>query len=335
LPVAATPKQDEFMTFSIIRRPSWSIAERDATPEELFLDRREALKGVAACGAGLVLSGSAAFAAEEKDPSAHLYPAKRNEAYKLDRALTPEDLTSKYNNFYEFGQSKNIYRAAQALKTRPWQIKIDGMVEKPFEIGIDDLLKKVQLEERLYRLRCVEGWSMTIPWTGFPMKALLDIAMPQSGAKYVRMETFKDPEVAPGQRQVWYPWPYVEGCSMEEAANELAFMVTGAYGKPLAKQYGAPIRLHMPWKYGFKAVKSIKRITFTDKRPKSFWQGLQGAEYGFWGNVNPEVSHPRWSQATEAVLGQNKRVPTLIWNGYGEQVASLYTELQKKEKIFF
>ena len=321
------------MTFNILHKPNWAIPEAEATPEAMFLDRRQALQGAMALGAGLMLPGMAIAAG--KDPSAHLYPAKRNEAYKLDRPLTAEKLTSTYNNFYEFGSSKNIYKAAQALETRPWQIKIDGLVEKPFEIGIDDILKKVQLEERLYRLRCVEAWSMTIPWTGFPMKALLDLAKPQSGAKYIRMETFKDAKMAPGQRQVWYPWPYVEGCSMEEAANELAFMVTGAYGKPLAKQYGAPIRLHMPWKFGFKGVKSIKRITFTDKRPKSFWQNLQAAEYGFWANVNPEVDHPRWSQATEAGLGANKRVPTLMWNGYGEQVAGLYKELEKKEKIFF
>ncbi len=320
-------------SFNIIRRPTWAIPEREAAPEELFLNRRKAMQAAAALGAGLVMPNLSW--AQDKDPTASLYPAKRNEAYKLDRPLTEEKLTSTYNNYYEFGSSKNIHQAAQKLNIRPWMIQIDGMVEKPFEIGFDDLVKKVQLEERLYRLRCVEAWSMTIPWTGFPMKALLDLAKPQSGAKYVRMETFKDPEIAPGQKQVWYPWPYVEGCSIEEAANELAFIVTGAYGKPLAKQYGAPLRLHMPWKYGFKAVKSIKRVTFTDKRPKSFWQSLQAAEYGFWANVNPDESHPRWSQATEAVLGTQKRVPTLMWNGYGEQVASLYTELGKKEKIFF
>lgn len=321
--------------FTILNRPDWHIDERDATPEEIFFDRRSALQGMAAIGGGLLLPGTTLAQSGAKDPSAHLYPAKRNEAYKLDRPLTPEKIGSFYNNFYEFGSTKNIHKAAQALKTRPWVIKIDGDVEKPFEIGIDDLLKKVKLEERLYRFRCVEAWSMAVPWSGFPMKALLDIAKPLSKAKYVRMETFKDPSIAPGQKQVWYPWPYVEGCTIEEAANELAFMVTGAYGKPMAKQHGAPLRLHMPWKYGFKGVKSIKRISFTSKRPKSFWQHLQGAEYGFWANVNPKVDHPRWSQATERVLGTQKRVPTLMWNGYGEQVASLYTELQKKEKIFF
>ena len=185
------------------------------------------------------------------------------------------------------------------------------MVEKPQEIDIDDLLKKVQLEERLYRLRCVEAWSMAIPWSGFPMAKLVELAKPLSSAKYVRMETFHDPKIAPGQRQTWYPWPYVEGLTIAEATNELAFMVTGAYGKPVPKQMGAPIRLAVPWKYGFKSVKSIVRFTFTDQRPKSYWKSLQGGEYGFWANVNPEVSHPRWSQATEEVIGTSERRPTL------------------------
>ncbi len=317
---------------NVIRRRGWEIPEREATPEAWFFNRREMLTAAGLTGASMLLPSLAA--AQEADPSAGLYPAKRNEKYKLDRELTEERFTSRYNNFYEFGGDKSIWQAAQALKIRPWMIKVDGMVEKPFEIGIDDLLKKVQLEERLYRLRCVEAWGMTIPWTGFPMKQLVDLCKPASGAKYVVMQTFKDPKIAPGQRQAWYPWPYTEGCTLEEANNELAFMVTGAYGKPAAKQYGAPIRLHMPWKYGFKAVKSIQHITFTDKRPVVFWEKLQGQEYGFWGNVNPEVDHPRWSQATETVLGDGKRVPTLIWNGYGEYVAGMYKGLEKSEKLF-
>ncbi|HRJ68771.1 MAG TPA: protein-methionine-sulfoxide reductase catalytic subunit MsrP, partial [Beijerinckiaceae bacterium] len=210
---------------------------------------------------------------------------------------------------------------------------IDGMVEKPMEVGIDDLIKAMPLEERVYRMRCVEAWGMTVPWTGFPMKALLDYARPLSGAKFVRMETFLDPKIAPGQRSAGYPWPYVEGLTMAEAANELTMLVTGVYGKPAAKQFGAPIRLIVPWKYGFKGVKSIRRFTFTDKRPVGLWEALQPSEYGFWANVNPAVAHPRWSQATEEVLGQGKRVPTLIWNGYGEFVADLYAG-QEKERLF-
>lgn len=317
---------------NIIRRRGWEIPDSKATPEEWFFNRREMLKAVGLATTSMLLPSLAA--AQEADPSAGLYPAKRNEKYKLDRDITEERFNSRYNNFYEFGGDKDIYTAAQALKTRPWMIKFDGMIEKPFELGIDDLLKQVQLEERTYRLRCVEAWGMTIPWTGFPMKALLDIAKPLSSAKYVVMQTFRDPKIAPGQRQSWYPWPYTEGCTIAEAANELSFMVTGAYGKPAAKQFGAPIRLHQPWKYGFKAVKSIQRVTFTDQRPKSFWESLQAAEYGFWANVNPEVDHPRWSQATETVLGEGKRVPTLMWNGYGEYVADLYKGMEKTEKLF-
>ncbi len=307
---------------NIIHRKGWEIPERLATPEDVFLNRRTLMKGAAALGAGSMLP-AAAFA-QSKDPSAHLYPAPRNELYKLDRPLTPEKINSNYNNFFEFGSTKFIADAAQRLQTRPWTIKFDGLVEKPREVDIDTLLKAVRLEERLYRLRCVEAWSMTIPWTGFPMKQLLDFAKPTSGAKYVRMETFMDPKIAPGQRQSWNPWPFIDGCTIEEAANDLAFMVTGAYGKPLANQFGAPIRVHMPWKYGFKAVKSIVRVSFVAERPKGFWETLQPAEYGFWANVNPEVTHPRWSQATEEVLGTRERVPTLLFNGYGEFVADLY-----------
>ena len=209
------------------------------------------------------------------------------------------------------------------------------MVEKEQKVDIDTLLKAMPLEERLYRHRCVEAWAIAVPWTGFPMKALLDLARPAAGAKYVVMETFNDKKMAPGQRQFWYPWPYVETITIEEAANELSIIGTGAYGKPMPKQNGAPLRLVVPWKYGFKQIKSIVRFTFTDKAPKSFWQKVQSKEYGFWANVNPEVDHPRWSQATEKLLGTGKRVPTQLYNGYAEQVAELYTEIQKKEKTFF
>ena len=205
--------------------------------------------------------------------------------------------------------------------------------QKAIEIGIDDLLKKMPLEERLYRHRCVEAWSMAVPWSGFAMSALVALAKPLSAAKYLRMETFLDAAEAPGQKQFWYPWPYIEGVTLAEANNELAFMVTGMYGKPVPKQDGAPLRLVLPWKYGFKSVKSIVRISFTDKQPTTFWQTVQGDEYGFWANVNPEVPHPRWSQETERVLGTDQRVPTQKWNGYGEFVAHLYDGLQN-EKLF-
>jgi len=316
---------------NVIHRRGWEIPEREATPEELVFNRRALMKGAALIGAGAMLPGAAL--AQGADPSASLYPAPRNERYRLDRPPHTEDVTGRYNNFYEFGSTKFIWDAAQKLQTRPWTIKFDGLVEKPREVDIDTLLKAVKLEERLYRLRCVEAWSMTIPWTGFPMKQLLDFAKPLSGAKYVRMETFLEPKIAVGQRQTWFPWPFVDGCTIEEAANELAFMVTGAYGKPLAKQFGAPLRVHMPWKYGFKAVKSITRVSFVADRPKGFWEALQPQEYGFWANVNPAVDHPRWSQATEEVLGTRDRIPTVLFNGYGEFVADLYKG-KEKEKLW-
>jgi len=315
----------------VIRRRGWEIPERCATPEHLFFDRRAFLAATGA--AALALTGGAAQAqrvADLPDPTASLYPVTRNEKYALDRPLTDEKINANYNNFYEFSSSKSVARAAQALKLRPWTIKIDGMVEKEQVIGIDDLLKQVTLEERLYRHRCVEAWSMAIPWSGFPLTKLLEIAKPLASAKYLRMETFLDKSMAPEQRKTYYPWPYVEGLTMAEAANELAFLVTGAYGHPVAKQMGAPLRLAVPWKYGFKSIKSIVRFNFTDERPVSYWEALQASEYGFWANVNPQVAHPRWSQATEEFIGTGERKPTLLFNGYGEYVADLYKGLEKE-----
>ncbi len=203
--------------------------------------------------ASLPASRSAQRITDQPDPTIDLYPGKRNETFTLDRPITDEKINGNYNNFYEFNSSKNVAKQAQALKIRPWTIKIDGMVEKPIEVGIDDLVRKFGVEERLYRHRCVEAWSMAMPWSGFPMAKLVELAKPLSSATYVRMETFLDKSIAPGQKQSWFPWPYVEGLTMAEATNELAFLATGAYGKPIAKQHGAPIRLAVPWKYGFKS----------------------------------------------------------------------------------
>jgi methionine sulfoxide reductase catalytic subunit len=320
----------------IKKKRGWEMPESAATPEHLFHGRRRLLKAAAAgsiLAAAAPLLGGTSRAGDEADPTADLYPAKRNERYVLDRAVTPEKYVTSYNNFYEFGSQKDISDAAQALKLRPWTVAIDGMVEKKMTIGIDDLIRKVPLEERLYRHRCVEAWSIAVPWTGFPLKAILDLAQPLGSAKYLRMETFMDAKVAPGQKAFWYPWPYVEGLTVAEAANELSFIATGAYGKPLAKQNGAPLRLVTPWKYGFKSVKSIVKFTFTDQRPDTFWEHLQASEYGFWANVNPAVPHPRWSQASERIIGTDERRPTLIWNGYGEFVASMYDGL-KGERLF-
>jgi sulfoxide reductase catalytic subunit YedY len=310
----------------VIRRKGWEIPEHETTPEALFWDRRAVLSALGGTAAAAALPG-AAFAQE--DPLAKYFPATRNEAFKLDRPLTPEAVNGNYNNFYEFGTDKGIASAAQKLKTRPWQVTIDGLVEAPIKLDFEELIAKMPLEERLYRLRCVEAWSMTIPWTGFPLAKLVELAKPTSAAKYLRMETFMDKDMAVGQRRLlFYPWPYVEGLTMAEATNDLAFMAVGAYGKPLPKQHGAPIRLAVPWKYGFKSVKSIVRFEFTAERPKSFWEQLQPSEYGFWANVNPEVSHPRWSQASERVLTTGDRVPTQLYNGYGEWVAGIYKDIK-------
>jgi sulfoxide reductase catalytic subunit YedY len=314
---------------NVIRRRGWALPERVATPEHLFFDRRAFLAATGAVLAAPTLA-AAQRVTDVPDPSAGLYPVKRNDKYVLDRPVTDEAINTTYNNFYEFGSSKTISRAAQALKLRPWTVKIDGMVGKPIEIGLDDLLAKMPLEERLYRHRCVEAWSMAIPWSGFPMAKLVELAQPLSSAKYIKMETFLDREVASGQRASWYPWPYVEGLTMAEATNELAFLVTGAYGKPVSKSQGAPLRLAVPWKYGFKSIKSITHFTFTDQRPRTFWEALQASEYGFWANVNPQVPHPRWSQASEELIGIGERRPTLLFNGYAEYVAPLYQGLESE-----
>ena len=312
-------------------RRGWELAESAATPEHVFRDRRRLCQAIAA-GPILIAAGARGVRADDPtaDPSASLYPVARNARYVLDRDLTPEGEATSYNNYYEFGSSKDVKDEAQALPVRPWSITIDGMAESPQTIEIDDLLKKMPLEERLYRHRCVEAWAMAVPWSGFPLKALVELARPQSTATYLRMETFMNPDVAEGQRAVWYPWPYVEGLTIAEATNDLAFIATGVYGKPLPPQNGSPLRLAVPWKYGFKSIKSIVKFTFTDQRPVSFWETLQASEYGFWANVNPEVPHPRWSQATERLLGSGERVPTQLFNGYAEFVADLYKGLESE-----
>jgi methionine sulfoxide reductase catalytic subunit len=314
----------------VIRRRGWELAEHAATPERLAFDRRSLLGAGAALAASAVLPAPVRAEQEPADPSEDLYPMRRNEKYTLDRPITDAKINGAYNNFYEFGSSKLIAKPAQALKIRPWTVKIDGMVERPREIGIDELMRKMPLEERLYRHRCVEAWSMAIPWSGFPFAKLVEFAQPLASAKYVRMETFLEPSVASGQRQTWYPWPYVEGLTIAEATNELAFLAIGAYGKPMPKQHGAPLRLAVPWKYGFKSIKSIVRFSFTDQRPKGFWEALQASEYGFWANVNPKVPHPRWSQATEELIGLGEHRPTLPFNGYAEYVAHLYKGLENE-----
>lgn len=320
----------------IKQKRNWDLSENAVLDESKFLQRRQILKGLGL--GGLIASSPSllkeAFAAADADPSAHLYPAARNALYEAEAAVTPEKIATTYNNFYEFGSHKEISKAAQALKIRPWSVLIDGHVEQEMQIDIDDLLAKMPMEERIYRHRCVEAWSMVVPYSGFALRELVKLAKPTSKAKYLVMQTFEDKEVATGQRQFWYPWPYTEGLSMEEANHDLAFIATGLYGKPIPKQNGAPLRLAVPWKYGFKHVKSIVRFTFSETRPVSFWQKLNENEYGFWANVNPEVKHPRWSQATERDIATGDRIPTHIYNGYGEAVVDLYAEIGKKEPLF-
>lgn len=308
----------------------WDLPEGRATPESIFLNRRAFMIGGAAVGGavlgGLMLNrGPLDVAAVAPDPSRGLYPAPRNVRYAAERAITPEGVSTTYNNFYEFGTAKQVRGATYGLPLRPWTLSFSGLVEKEMTVGIDDLLAQVNLEERVYRHRCVEGWSMVVPWTGFPLKALIDLAKPLGSAKYVRMAAFNLPDVASGQRQTWYPWPYVEALTIAEATHELAFMVTGAYGKPLAKSMGAPLRLSVPWKYGFKSIKSVVEISFVEDRPRTFWPQLDPSAYGFWANVNPGVPHPRFSQATERDIGTGETVPTTPFNGYGSYVAGLYS----------
>jgi sulfoxide reductase catalytic subunit YedY len=305
----------------IIRRRGWEIAESQVTPESAVLNRRSLLGGTAAILAAAPASIVPGAATADPNPK-----------YQPGRALTEEKYSTTYNNYYEFSESKTLWREAQALKTSPWTIEIAGMVKQPRKLAYEDLLKQVSIEERIYRHRCVETWAMTVPWSGFPMSQLLQLAEPLGAAKYLAFETSQDKTMG-GLDQPLYPWPYVDGLAIDEAANELAFITTGMYGKPLPPQNGGPIRMTTPWKYGFKQVKSIVKVTFTDKRPRCFWQDINAGEYGFWANVNPDVAHPRWSQAHERLLGSNETVPTQIYNGYGDFVAGLYSN-RKSEKLF-
>jgi methionine sulfoxide reductase catalytic subunit len=294
---------------STSKRLTWA----DVTPKAAFLNRRSLIAGAA----GLVLAGPAA---------AKLSYAKSS--YSTDaEPNTFEDITS-YNNFYEFGLGKeDPAQNAGALTVAPWSVAIDGLVEKPGNYDLADILKGVALEERIYRFRCVEAWSMVVPWIGFPLSQLLDRVGVQPGAKYVAMETLVRPEEMPGQASAILDWPYREGLRLDEAMHPLTILATGLYGEEMPKQNGAPIRLVVPWKYGFKSIKSVVRISLTETQPQTTWNMQNAGEYGFYSNVNPEVDHPRWSQATERRIGAGLfggREPTLKFNGYGDEVASLY-----------
>jgi len=307
----------------IIHRPGWNAPEAEVTPRALVTGRRALMASTLLAAPAMAQMGAAP----------PLPPHTRNERFQGGRALTAEREATTYNNFYEFGSHKGIWRDAQRMPRRPWRLQVNGLVENPREFDIDDLIRLMPIEERIYRLRCVEAWAMTVPWTGFPLKALLDVVRPMGSARYLAFQTAQLPAVMPGLRQTWFPWPHMEACTIAEAQNDLTFMPIGMYGQPLPQQNGGPLRVVFPWKYGFKSGKSLVRITVQEARPATFWGTVQPQEYGFWANVNPAVPHPRWSQATERLLGSNERVPTTIWNGYGEWVAGMYQGLEG-ERLF-
>ena len=308
------------------KKKSWEISESSVTDESFFRNRRSFFNSFGKSALMFSLYPSFSLASYQTTN-------KLNKKYFLPLPYTSEKLATTYTNFYEFGSSKNIWRRASKLKVDNWSIKIDGLVKKNKTFDIDDLKKLIGLEERIYRFRCVEGWAMVVPWFGFPVNKILDIVDPDKDANYLRFETFYDPKIAPGQKQNWYPWPYVEGVTIEEAKNDLAFFATGMYGKDIPNQNGAPLRLILPWKYGFKSIKSIVKITFTKDKPIGLWEKLAPKEYGFWANVNPNVPHPRWSQSKEQLLGTNEFQKTQIYNGYEENVSYLYSNFSQQEKL--
>jgi sulfoxide reductase catalytic subunit YedY len=314
----------------LIRRGT-DIPSSEITTESQYLNRREWIAS-AAVAAGAI--GAAVFAPRVLGALPAPQQPSLGTPYGLqpnDRPTPEEDVTS-YNNFYEFGTGKDDPAMnARSFRPRPWTVRVTGMVKKPADYQLEDLLKPHKLEDRIYRMRCVEAWSMVIPWRGFPMADLLKRVEPTPQAKYVEMTTLFDPARMPGQRMGVLDWPYVEGLRLDEAMHPLTLLSTGVYGKDGPNQNGAPLRLVVPWKYGFKGVKSIVRIHLTDKEPKNTWQVSQPNEYGFYANVNPQVDHPRWSQATERRIGEFRRRETLMFNGYADQVASLYSGMDLRK----
>ena len=310
-------------------KKNWEIKENKVTDEKVFLTRRNVVKGLTTTAVAGLLGPSLLSAA----PSLKKLKTTPNSKYNLGN-ITEEKLFTSYNNFYEFALDKQtVKNKAKRLLPRPWSVKISGLVNKPKIWDIEDILKKFPLEERIYRFRCVETWSAVVPWVGFELKKLLALAEPSSKAKYVKLSTFFNPKIAKNQsNSFYYDWPYTEGLRLDEANNELAFIAVGLYGKELPPQNGTPIRLVTPWKYGFKSIKSIVSIEFTEKQPTTLWNQAAPNEYGFYANVNPEVPHPRWSQAQDKPLGSwLKRTPTLKFNGYGNQVASLYKDMDLRK----
>lgn len=316
----------------------WELPERLVTPEHLYLDRRTFLRAAGFATAGLLLGpgrsvgrtpqptfGPYSLDDFPRAPALDLYPATRNASYTVDRPLTDERTASQFNNFYEFTTDKDVFRYVREYNPYPWTLEVGGLCDAPKTWDLDALMRAFGLEERVYRFRCVEAWSMVVPWTGFPLAKLVRHSQPRSEARFVRFVSFDRPDEAPGQKRYdYYKWPYYEALRLDEALNELALFTVGIYGHPLPKQHGAPWRLIVPWKYGYKSAKSIVKMEFTKEQPQTFWNEAQPREYGFHSNVNPGRPHPRWSQATEKPLGGQERIPTLMYNGYAAQVGRLY-----------
>jgi sulfoxide reductase catalytic subunit YedY len=311
------------------RTKSVPILSSEITPKATYFNRRDFLKAMGIAGSAALLAacapqvGSTSSGAGQAGGSPT--GAASGKTDELGDAVTSFDDITNYNNYYEFSTDKTaVAPLSQDFKSHPWTVEVGGLVNRPKTYAIEDLLAKFTQEERIYRLRCVEAWSMVIPWTGFTLASLLQEVEPTSDAKYVRFETIFDPEQMPGQRQMFYPWPYQEGLRLDEAMHNLTILATGLYGEPLPNQDGAPIRLVVPWKYGFKSIKSIVKIELTADEPATMWSTIAPNEYGFYANVNPQVDHPRWSQATERRIGEFSRRPTLMFNGYVDEVAHLY-----------
>ncbi len=309
----------------LIKAPKNSdVSSSEITDETLFRQRRRFLR----TAVNLALTSTIAtplFVPASARAGTKLSNVKKS-AYTIDEELTPFEDVTHYNNFYEFTTEKrDVAEMAQGFQARPWTVEVNGEVHKPRTFDIDDAIKRYALEERIYRLRCVEAWSMVIPWVGFPLAKLLKDVEPTANGKYVEFTTLHDPERMPGQRRKVLPWPYVEGLRLDEAMHPLTILAVGLYGEVLPPQNGAPLRLVVPWKYGFKCIKSIVRIRLTEKQPRNTWQVNNAREYGFYANVNPNVDHPRWSQSRERRIGEFFKRKTLMFNGYGEEVAGLYT----------
>jgi len=305
------------------------VRSYEITPKDTYLSRRDFMKAAGVATGAALLTACAPSAG---DNSQNITPGPTSNATDElgDKVNTFEDITH-YNNYYEFSVDKQeVADLVKDFKTTPWTVEVGGLVNTARTFGIEDLLKLFPQEERIYRLRCVEAWSMVIPWTGFSLASLLKMVEPTSAAKYVRFETVFRPEEMPGQKSPFYPWPYQEGLRLDEAMNELAILATGLYGEPNVVQDGAPIRLVTPWKYGFKSIKSIVKIELVAEQPATMWSNIAPDEYGFYANVNPAVDHPRWSQASERRIGELSRRATLPFNGYGEQVAALYKGMDLK-----